>query len=84
MTRPPATSEQRLRAAHVKTILLRAREDSGVTPDLLAQRAGQNRRTIDKYFESDAPNPSFFLVVDVAKALRVSLESVARRPRRRG
>jgi len=58
--------------------MLREAIDSGrLGMEDLARESGVNRRTLDKYFQGDSPNPSFFLTVDIAKALKVSLQDLA-------
>ena len=43
----------------------------------LARRSGLNRRSLDQYFYGDSPNPSFFVVVAIARSVGVGMDELA-------
>jgi transcriptional regulator with XRE-family HTH domain len=79
--RTPVSDAQRRRARGLQKTIAKAREVRGMTLEDLARRADINRRTLDNYLAGDSPSPSFFLVVALARALDLELDSLA--PRRR-
>jgi transcriptional regulator with XRE-family HTH domain len=80
--RAPASEQQRNRARDLQKRLTRKREALGMNLEDLARRADVNRRTLDKYLQGDSPSPSFFLVVALARALDIDLDSLAPKRRR--
>jgi transcriptional regulator with XRE-family HTH domain len=46
--------------------------------EVLARKAGVNRRTLDKYFDGESPSPSFFLIAALGQALGFDLDELVR------
>jgi DNA-binding XRE family transcriptional regulator len=81
--RPPTSAAQRARARALQQRLLERTQEREVTREFLARTSDINRRTLDKFFEADSPNPSFFLVVAIARALSLDLNELAKEGGRR-
>jgi DNA-binding XRE family transcriptional regulator len=74
--RTPVTQAQRDRARLLQQRLRQRISDTEMDLELLARTADVRRRTLDKYFAGDSPSPSFFLVVDLARALSMALDDL--------
>ncbi|WP_419862456.1 helix-turn-helix domain-containing protein [Candidatus Poriferisodalis sp.] len=53
---------------------LAARE---MSVEKLARDSRLNRRSLDQYFRGDSPSPSFFVIVTIARHVRVDLSELA-------
>jgi DNA-binding XRE family transcriptional regulator len=73
-----SSEAQRERARRLQERLKARREELDMELEPLARRAKVHRRTLDKYFEGESPSPSFFLIAELADALELSLDELAR------
>lgn len=75
--RPKTAAEQRSRASALRTAIADQQASLGFGTERLARESRIHRRTLDKYFEGDSPNPSFFLIAALAQVLGLSLDELA-------
>lgn len=78
MGRPESSEEQRQHARHIQERVKKALDDSSMELEDLARESDVNRRTLDRYLEGDSPSPSFFLLARLARALKLSLDELAK------
>lgn len=72
MTRRPSSEtdpKAMQRAEHLSALLSAARADAGISQQSLAERAGVSIGSVAKLESGRSPEPGFFLVARVVKAL---------------
>lgn len=75
--RPPTPRSQVEAASEIRGRIEDRREEIGMELEELARSAGVNRRTLDAYLQKEPKNPSFFLIVRLARVLNISLDELA-------
>lgn len=70
--------DQLARAEAVRRRIKEAQDAAGLDTEDLARTADLPRRTVDSYFYKASRSPSFFLVAELAKALTLSLDDLAK------
>jgi hypothetical protein len=81
MARQPTTDESRRRAALLAAMFMDQKENRELSVQEIADSSGLRYETVRALLSARSAGPSFFLVADLASALRISLNTLARETR---
>lgn len=81
MPRKRILNEQRERAARLGIALTQKKAEGGLSIQEIATQSGVGYQTVCALLAGKSAGPSFFLVADLAAALRVPLDTLAEESR---
>jgi len=77
MPRRLTSDEHRRRAQLLATVLGQTKTDGNLSVQEIADRSGLGYETVRALLLAKSAGPSFFLVVDLARAMKLSLNKLA-------
>lgn len=78
MARRAAAAESSAASEHLRAVLLAARAEAGLSQQRLAQNANVSIGSVTKIEAGRSPEPGFFVIAQISRALRDALPAHAR------